>query len=144
MRRVLRGDGAVGIAVWAAGYRLEPFDDYTEALAAAGVPPPFPRAFENSTFVMDPDDVGQLLERAGFSMLEVSVVAQTITFAGAGAAAAAILGTPFGPVVEGLEADRRGAVFDDLERRFAPSSPGAPVSRDTSSVIARATAPAAG
>lgn len=141
MRRVLRAGGVAGASVWAAGHRLEPFDDYIEGLTGAGVEPPFPRAFENATFVMGPDETAALFEDAGFDAVEVSTVELTIGFADAGSAAAGIHGTPFGPVVAALPADRREAVDSDLARRFVAPSPGAPVRRPTAAVIVRATAP---
>lgn len=140
MRRVLRAGGVAGISVWAAGHRLEPFDDYTEALAGAGVEPPFPHAFESATFVMGPDETAELFEDAGFDAVEVSTVQLTIGFADSESAAAGILGTPFGPLVAALPPDRREAVDADLARRFADPSPGAPVRRRTAAVIVRATA----
>ena len=74
MHRVLRPGGTLGAAVWAAAHRLEPFDDYAEALAATGVEPPFPRAFDNGTFVMSDEAGRRLFEDAGFATVEVSVV----------------------------------------------------------------------
>jgi ubiquinone/menaquinone biosynthesis C-methylase UbiE len=141
MRRVLRAGGVAGASVWAAGHRLEPFDDYIEALSGAGVEPPFPHAFESATYAMGADETGALFEDAGFGAVEVSTVELTISFADADSAAAGILGTPFGPVVAALPPDRREAVDSDLTRRFAGPSPGAPVRRATAAVIVRATAP---
>lgn len=139
MHRVLRPDGTVGAAVWSAGHRLEPFDDYAEALAATGVEPPFPRAFDNGTFVMSDGACRQLFENAGFAAVEVSVVEQTVAFPDPGSAAEGILGTPFGPVVAALPGDQGEALQADLLRRFHPESPGAPISRTTVAVVVRAT-----
>ncbi len=141
MRRVVRPGGVVGVAVWAADHRLEPFDDYSEALGGVGVAPPFPGAFENASFVMEAGEVRALLEEAGFSPVEVSIVDLTIVWPDAGSAAAGILGTPFGPLVEALPPGRRDALQAELIRRFSSDSPGAPVRRETSAVIARTTAP---
>ena len=139
MSRVVHAGGVVCASVWAAGYRLEPFDDYAEALIDAGAEPPFPRAFENASFVMSAGDARALFEEAGFAAPEVSVVEQTVAWSGPEAAASGILGTPFGPVVSALSSDHRRAVEADLARRFEPKSPGAPVSRTTVAVIVRAT-----
>jgi ubiquinone/menaquinone biosynthesis C-methylase UbiE len=141
MRRVVRPGGVVGAAVWAAGHRLEPFDHYAEALAAAGAAPPFPGAFENATFVMGADDVRALLEAADFASVEVSTVELAIVWPDADSAAGGILGTPFGPLVDSLPGDSRAALHADLLQRFAPESPGVAIRRMTTSVIARATAP---
>ncbi len=139
MRRVLHPGGRVGAAVWAAGYRLEPFDDYAEALAATGVEPPFRRAFENGTFVMSDGAARELFVHAGFAAIEVSVVEQTVAFADPGSAAAGILGTPFGPAVAALPRDQSEALQADLLRRFRPESSGGPISRTTAAVVVRAT-----
>jgi len=139
MHRVVRASGAVGAAVWAAGYRLEPFDDYAEALAATGVEPPFPRAFENAAFVMTEGAGRELFEDAGFADVEVSVLEQTVAFPDPGSAAEGILGTPFGPVVAALPGDQSEALQADLLRRFHPESPREPVRRTTAAVVVRAT-----
>ena len=64
MRRVLRPGGVAGIAVWAQGHPLEPFGVYMDELAATGIEPPFPRAFEADTFTMGLDAVRSLLSRS--------------------------------------------------------------------------------
>lgn len=139
MHGSLRAGGVAGVAVWARGHRLEPFDDYAEALTAAGIDPPFPRAYETSSFVMGADEVEALLTGAGFSSVEVSVIEHTIVWPDSKSAAAGILGTPFGPVVQSLPTDRREALDGELLRRFAASE-GQPVRRSTTAVLARAVA----
>lgn len=139
MRRVLRPGGVAGLSVWAAGHRLEPFEDYNEALIAAGVEPPFANAFGPSSFVMEPEEVRGLLEAAGFSTVEVSVVDRSVAWPGPEAAASGIFGTPFGPLVDALSGERREAFDADLLRRFAVADDG-PVERTTTAVVARATA----
>jgi hypothetical protein len=139
MRRALRAGGVAGVAVWAAGHRLEPFDDYGEALRAEGVEPPFPGAFESSSFTMGADEMESLLIAAGFTSVEVSVVEHTIVWPDAATAVAGIRGTVFGPAVAGLPPDRRDAVERELTRLLA-SAAGEPVRRPTAAVLARATA----
>jgi SAM-dependent methyltransferase len=138
LRRVLRPGGVAGLAVWAAGHRLEPFDDYAEAAVAIGIPPPFPGAFDNATFVMGDDELRTLLQDAGFAPIEVSTAELGVVWPDAASAVAGILGTPFGSLVEALPADRRRRLDAELRRRF--ESPGA-VRRTTTAVIARAVAP---
>ena len=139
MRRVLRPGGVAGVAVWASGYPLEPFGVYSDELAAAGAEPPFPRAFESDTFTMAVDVVRSLLEEAGFSHVDAEVVELEVSFPDAGAAAAGVLGTPFGPLVNALALDQRKRFETQLEKRFAPEVPAAPVRRQTAAVVARAT-----
>ncbi|HEY5429527.1 MAG TPA: class I SAM-dependent methyltransferase [Solirubrobacteraceae bacterium] len=140
LRRVLRPGGSAGVAVWADGFRLEPFDDYAEAAVTAGLQPPFPGAFENATFVMGADEVRMLFDGAGFSTVEVATVKLTTVWPDAESAVAGILGTPFGLIVEALPADRRDRLDADLHHRFGTA---APIRRTTAAVVARARAPGA-
>jgi ubiquinone/menaquinone biosynthesis C-methylase UbiE len=139
LRRVLRDGGVAGVAVWATGHRLQPFDDYGEALSAAGEPPPFPRAFESSSFTMGADEIETLLRDAGFTSVDVSLVEHTIAWPDVQTAVAGILGTPFGPTVAGLPPDRREALERELARRLSAAD-GGPEPRTTVAVVACATA----
>ena len=105
----------------------------------AGVAPPFPRAYETSSFVMGTDEVEALLAGAGFTSVEVSRVEHTIVWPDSESAAAGILGTPFGPVVQNLPTERRDALDAELRRRFGATGTG-PVRRSTAAVLARAIA----
>lgn len=139
MRRVLRPGGVAGVAVWAGGRPLEPFGVYGDELAATGVEPPFPRAFESDTFTMGLDVVRSLLEEAGFSRVDAGVVELEVGWPDPGSAAAAVLGTPFGPLVHALSPDQRNRFQARLEELFTPPEPGAPVRRQSAAVVARAT-----
>ncbi len=90
MRRVLRPGGVVGVAVWAEGHPLEPFGVYGDELAAIGAEPPFPNAFVSDTFVMGLERVRSLLEEAGFSLVEASVVERDVSWPDAAAVAAGV------------------------------------------------------
>lgn len=138
MRRVLRPGGVAGIAVWASGHPLEPFGAYGDELAAIGAEPPFPRAFESDTFMMSLETARTLLEEAGFSRIEADVVALEVSWPDARSAAAGVLGTPFGPLVHALSPELKNQFETQLEKRFAPDTPGGPVRRRTAAVIARA------
>jgi ubiquinone/menaquinone biosynthesis C-methylase UbiE len=141
MRRVLRPGGVVGVAVWAQGHPLEPFGVYLDELAALGIEPPFPRAFEGDTFTMRLETVRVLLEEeAGFSPVEASVVKLEVTWPDTASAAAGVLGTPFGPLVHALSAGQRTRLDAALQKRFSPQEPGTTVRRQTAAVVARATA----
>lgn len=140
MRRVLRPGGVAGVAVWARGHPLEPFGVYGDELAATGAQPPFPSAFESDTFTMGVRAVRSLLDAADFSPVNVAVHELQVGWPDAASAAAGVLGTPFGPLVHALPPDQRTRFDAALQRRFAPSEPGAPVRRQTAAVIARATA----
>ena len=139
MHRVLCPGGAAGVAVWARAHRLEPFDDYADALIGAGVDPPFAGAYESSSFVIGVEELTALLSDAGFAEIEVSVVEHTIVWPDAETRAAGILGTPYGPLVARLAPDRRAALELDLLGR-APATRGESVRRATTAVLARAKA----
>jgi ubiquinone/menaquinone biosynthesis C-methylase UbiE len=139
MRRVLRPGGRAGISVWASGHRLEPFAAYAEALVEIGAEPPFPGAFEPESYMMAPDAVHTLLDRAGFSRIDLAVVELEVIWRNDASAAAGALGTPFAPLINALSADRRSRLQTALLARFAPERPGGPVRRQTAAVIATAT-----
>jgi SAM-dependent methyltransferase len=139
MRRVLRPGGRAGIAVWASGHRLEPFAAYAEELLEIGAEPPFPGAFEPETFMMAPAAVHSLLDRAGFSRVDIGVVELEVSWRDDASAVAGALGTPFGPLITALSADQRSRLQAALLARFAPEQPGGPVRRQTAAVLATAT-----
>jgi hypothetical protein len=89
---------------------------------------------------MDVETVRSLLIEAGFSSVDALVVELQVSWPDARSAAAGVVGTPFGSLVHDLSEDQRTAFEAELDRRFAPDEPGAPVSRQTAAVIARATA----
>lgn len=140
MGRVLRPGGVASVSVWTAGRRLEPFDNYTEVLAEMGVEPPFPGAFERDAFALGGDELRTLFEDAGFASIDISSVERTIELESTESAVAGIRGTPFGPIVEALPADRRRELDEQLARRFSPPGDGEPLRRATTAVIARAIA----
>lgn len=141
MLRVLRPGGRIGLSVWLAGRKLEPFDEYIEALLEAGIEPPFPGAFDSETFKMAADEVEAVLKAGGGASLEVRTVEHEVVWADADSAALGVLGTPFAPLLDQLPSERRDALEADLVRRFAPTTPGEPIRRTTVAVIAQATAP---
>jgi ubiquinone/menaquinone biosynthesis C-methylase UbiE len=142
MLRVLRPGGSVGLSVWMAGRRLEPFDEYIAAITASGLEPPFPGAFDSGTFKMAEDELRGVLEGAGCESVELRAIEYEATWDDAESVALGVLGTPFAPLLDQLPSDRRAALDTDLLRRFAPSAPGEPVRRLTAALVARAVAPA--
>lgn len=139
MLRVLRPGGVIGLSVWLAGRKLEPFDEYIEALVQAAVEAPFPGAFDSETFKMTAEEVEAVMKAGGCTSLEVRTMEREVVWPDAASAALGILGTPFAPLLDQLSRDRRGALEADLVRRFAPFTSGEPVRRATVAVIARAT-----
>jgi len=140
MLRVLRPGGTIGISVWLAQRRLEPFDDYIEALVEAGLEPPFPGAFESESFKMPEETVGAVLDAAGCASLDVRVVECEVVWPNAESAAAGVFGTPYAPLVNRLPMDRRDALEAELVRRFAPSASDGTARRVSVAVVAHAAA----
>jgi SAM-dependent methyltransferase len=141
MLRVLRPSGKLGLSVWLAGRPLEPFDHYIEVLAEAGIPPPFPGAFDSETFKMSTDEVQTVLEGAGLRSLRIHTIEHEVSWPNAESAARGILGTPFAPLIDQLSPDRRETLEAALLTRFSPSEPGEPVRRTTTAVVACGSAP---
>jgi ubiquinone/menaquinone biosynthesis C-methylase UbiE len=123
LRRAARPGGTVAVAVWAAGHHRVPFDDFVGALVALGVEPPFERAFDPKTFGIAPDVIESLLAGAGLREVEVAIVEQEVSWPDGADTAKAILGTPYGPLVEAMPNDRRAQLFEDLSRRFGAGAP---------------------
>ncbi|MGH3497965.1 MAG: class I SAM-dependent methyltransferase [Nocardioidaceae bacterium] len=99
MRRVLRPGGRLGVAVWLSGRRLEPFETYAEVLAAEGVGEPYPHANDSERFKMSEQDVDRTLADGGFQDVSLSTEDMVLAWPSVDAAALAITGTPFGPVL---------------------------------------------
>jgi ubiquinone/menaquinone biosynthesis C-methylase UbiE len=141
MHRVLRPGGTLGVSVWVTGRRLEPFEEYNEALVEAGAEPPFPGAFNSRTFQMEADELRAALDGAGLASVELRTVEYEVIWPDAEAAAEGIQGTPFAPLVERLSPDRRDGLHRDLLRRFGAAGAEQPVRRTTAALVATATAP---
>ncbi len=138
MRRVLRPGGTIGIAVWAAGRRLEPFDSYGEVLVAAGFDTPFIRGSASGKMSMSEAEVHGALSAGGFTDVEVTVQELMLQWPSIEAAAAGIRGTPYWPVIESLEPARREEVMSALREVFAGSD-GGPIRQTTIAVLGRGT-----
>ncbi|MGH8980187.1 MAG: class I SAM-dependent methyltransferase [Acidimicrobiales bacterium] len=116
MARVLRPGGMAGVAVWQLSDRVEPFAVYAEALEACGVPEPFPHAYDTSVFTMAAEEVGEVFGAAGFEDVDVRLEQLVLDWPSVGRAVGGIAGTPYGPVLAGLDDEVRRAVLDELEK----------------------------
>jgi SAM-dependent methyltransferase len=119
LRRLLRPGGRLAVAVWLHGHRLEPFDEYSEALAGLGVEPTFPGAFDPASFGIAVDALRELLAGAGLAALDVGTATLQVVWPDAATVAAAITGTPFGPLAARLAPEPQARLHDDLLARFA-------------------------
>lgn len=135
MRRVVKADGIVGLAVWAAEGPLFPFREYIEVLEAHGLAAPFPGAYDGDSYVMREADVKDLLTGVGFAAIDVRTTDLGVSWPDRDTAAQGILGTPFGPLVAALPDEPRCALLSDLAGRLDPQGD-RPLRRVTTSVIA--------
>jgi SAM-dependent methyltransferase len=136
MHRVLRPGGTIGVAVWAAGRRLEPFDSYGEVLVAAGFDTPFIRGSASGKMSMSEAEVRRVLLAGGFVDVEITVQELVLHWPSVDAAAAGISGTPYWPIIESLEPGRRDEVMGALREVFAGSD-GQPIRQTTIAVLGR-------
>lgn len=140
MHRVLRSGGTVGIAVWTPGHDVLPFGWINDPISAAGGAAPFPGAFDLASYVMDADQVADLLRDAGFTDVVSHEVALTTRWSSVQTLLAGVHGTPFGPVLAALDEAARDRVGRQITERFATLVHDGMVLVPTYSVIARATA----
>jgi len=135
MQRVVRDGGVVCVAVFARGFRCEPFETYLEALRDRGVPPPFPGAYDRDSFVMSEEDVQDIFEKVGFSEIYVNTEELEVSWPDATTVASGLAGTPFGAAAAKLGLLKE--VSSEIAKRFSDK---VPVSQMTKSVVARAVA----
>lgn len=138
MRRVLRPGGRIGVAVWAAGRRLEPFDSYGEVLVSAGFDTPFIRASASGRMSMSEDELHEVLLAGGFVDVEVTAQELVLQWPSGEAAAAGVRGTPYWPIIESLEPGRRDDLMKALRDAFVDRA-GRPLQQSTIAVLGRGT-----
>jgi SAM-dependent methyltransferase len=107
MRRVLRPGGVAGVAVWTPDREVQVFARWIETLRDLGVAEPFPGAWDISTFVMGADELADLLRAAGFTDVESREVEVVTRWPSVDHLVDAVIGTPFGALVAGMDADRQ-------------------------------------
>ncbi|HEV8064210.1 MAG TPA: methyltransferase domain-containing protein [Acidimicrobiales bacterium] len=136
MRRTLRRGGIAAISVWSPVDVLEPFDVYGRVLQADGLPEPFPGGYAFN-FVMAEDEIAQLLTSAGFADVEVVTETLEITWPSVDQAVSGLSGTPYGPAVAALDAERQERIGAALRARLRRQ-------HQMSSVFGRGRAPRSG
>jgi len=108
--RVLRPGGVVAVSVWATGERLDPFDAYAEALNA-GVAGSGARVFSNDSVTMSVLAIVDALCLARFDSITAGTRSLVVRWPTVDAELAALFGTPFGPIVERMDGERRDDVL---------------------------------
>jgi SAM-dependent methyltransferase len=139
MHRILRPGGTIGVAVWAAGRRLEPFDSYGEVLIDAGFDTPFIRGSASGRMSMSETEVREVLSAGGFADVEVELQELVLQWPSIEAAAAGVSGTPYWPVISSLEPARREDLMNTLREIFTGSD-GQPIRQTSIAVLGRGTA----
>lgn len=139
MRRVLRAGGRAGVAVWLSNPWLAPFATYGQDLRDHGLSEPFPNVYDSTAHSMSISDVESAFVAAKF--LDTHVLTQdfALNWASPAAAARAVFGTPYGPVVTGLDPPAQREVMNDIERRMTADD-GTAVRHVTTAVLGRGTA----
>jgi SAM-dependent methyltransferase len=125
-RRVLRGGGVVLAAVWAAEHPLGLFGPIGEALREHGLPDPYPRAFEPSTYLLEADQLRELFVSGGFTDVTVEPRELDCEWPSSEEAARVAFGTPFGPVLSDLPSAEQETILGALRDRLGSASPGSP------------------
>jgi hypothetical protein len=96
---------------------------------------PFPRAFDPDSYRVSVADLRELLQTADLRDVRVETVILDASWQTAEAATAALLGTPFGPLVSALPADAQEEIRARLAGKLLGSADGVTVR--TASNIAR-------
>jgi len=105
MRRVARPGGVVVVSAWAAERPLGLFGPMAETLAELGLAEPFPRAFDPGIDCLSAAELKDLLRTSGWRDVQVEMAELDARWDSADAAANAVLGTAFGPMVSALPDD---------------------------------------
>lgn len=106
--RVLRPGGVVAVAVWAAGEPLEPFDAFADALSSEE------RTFSNAPVTMSVLAVVDALCLAGFGSITTGTHTLAVRWPTLDSEVAALFGTPFGPLVERMDAGHRDELLSTV------------------------------
>jgi ubiquinone/menaquinone biosynthesis C-methylase UbiE len=136
MRRVARPGGVVVLSTWAAEHPLGLFGPMNETLRESGLAEPFPRAFDPDSYRVSVTDLEELLQMAGLREVRVETVELDAKWPTVQAATAALLGTPFGPLVSALPADTQERIRALLASKLPGSTDGSTITVRTASNIA--------
>jgi ubiquinone/menaquinone biosynthesis C-methylase UbiE len=134
MRRVARRDGVVVVSTWASERPLGLFGPMAEVLQLAGVAEPYPRAFDPQSYSLSSPELSRLLSEAGLREVVVETVELDAVWRDTQEAVATVMGTPYGPKVNGLPVDKQQQVYSLLAGRLGQSPDGTVIIRTTSHI----------
>ena len=135
MRRVLVSGGVAAVSVWRKGIPHGLFSPVVETLAAAGLPEPFPDAYQWSTHCMSEDELRDTFSSAGFANVTIDARSITAVWSDAATATAAVQGMPYGPLLASLPKQQRDAILDEIAARLGHAADGR-VHCETSALVA--------
>lgn len=118
LHRVLRPGGLVGIAVWTPGHEVVPFGPMNRALQDIGSPEPFPGAYDETSYVLSPSQVQDLLASAGFTRIDSREIELLTHWPSVDALVEGVHGTPFGALLTALDDERQTKVRAAMAERF--------------------------
>jgi ubiquinone/menaquinone biosynthesis C-methylase UbiE len=127
MRRVTRPGGTLALSTWAAERPLGLFGQMNQTLREAGMAEPYPRAFDSDSYRLGVAELRDLLQAAGWRDVRVQTVELDAVWPDAETATAALLGTPYGPLVSALPADAQQELRARLAGKLGATSRGVTV-----------------
>jgi len=119
LHRVLRPGGVAGISVWTPGHEVVPFGPMNGALQDVGAPEPFPGGYDETSYVLSPEQVHDLLADAGFTRIDARETELLTRWPSVDALVDAVHGTPFGALLTALDGERQKQVRAVMAGRFS-------------------------
>ena len=117
MRRVLRPGGRVGIAVWRAIAEVPPFEAVRQAIAEVAGSELAERYAAGPWGFPDPEQLGALVEQAGFDDVEVSTHELPLEFEGASQILLTLAATPLAAKIDALAPEQKRRLHEELASR---------------------------
>lgn len=136
MRRVLVSGGVAAVSVWVKGSSHGLFSPVVETLAAAGLPEPFPDAYQWSTHCMSEAELRHTFSSAGFANVNIDTRSITAVWPDLVTAIAAVQGMPYGPMLASLPSEQRQTILDEIAARLGHEQPDGSVRCETSALVA--------
>ncbi len=124
MHRVTRPGGTLVLSTWAAERPLGLFGPMIEAMVAAGMPEPFPGAYDPSSYSLDDTGLRSLSDEAGMTAVEIELLELDAVWPDMATATATVFGTPYGSSVQSLDPIAMAALLEDFARRLDAADDG--------------------
>jgi ubiquinone/menaquinone biosynthesis C-methylase UbiE len=135
MHRVLIPGGVAVASCWAAERPLGLFGPMVDTLRESGIPEPYPRAFDASSYALRVSDLRELFQAAGFRDVTVQTVEMDCVWETSLDAVAAIAGTPYGPLFASLPDVQQQRIRATLRDRLGGSHRGKLTVKTASNIV---------